>query len=101
MGEIKEYIADRLTIILVSLNAALQYFGIENIKSTILWFLTITLLIFKIKSEFLKYKKEKNHNLLEIEIKKEELKLKKIKNNERERDAFLKSWKNENDKNRN
>jgi hypothetical protein len=100
MGELKEYILDRLTIILVGLNAILQYVGVENIKSTILWILTITLLVFKIRSEFLKYKCNKEELKIALKIKEEELKLKIIENFNLERDNFFKTRKNENNADR-
>lgn len=96
MEEVKEYILDRLTYILIGLNALLHYFGVENIKSTILWVLTITLLIFKIRAEFLKYKSNKEELKLELEIKKEELRLKRIECFNKERENFKKLWENEN-----
>jgi hypothetical protein len=97
MEEVKEYIFDRVTYLLIGINALVHYLGIENIKSTILWVLTITLLIVKIRSQYLKYKADKKDVELNLEIKKEELRLKRIESFNKERENFNKLWKNDHD----
>lgn len=95
MEDIKEYLYDRIVYILVGLNALFQYLGVENIKSSILWFFTIMLLIFKIRSVYIKNKANAEIAKIDLDLKKEQLRFAKQDNFKKERENFIETWKKE------
>lgn len=80
MEEIKDFLHDRIVYLLVGINTFFNWIGIDNMKSMILWILTIILLIIKIRISYVNMQAKKIQNQLDLEIAKEELKARKQAN---------------------
>jgi hypothetical protein len=95
MEEIKDFLHDRIVYLLVGLNTFFNWIGIDNLKSLVLWFLTIVLLIIKIRISYLNMKARKAKEDLYIEIAKEELILSKKRNWSEDQKNFYEKWNHE------